>query len=118
MRADIAERWIAALESGNYAQGTGCLRTTGDSFCCLGVLTDLAIFDGVDLAWKTSEIVNLYEVGGKSRILPVQVMDWAGMRSVVGSYGNGESHALSVRNDEGATFNEIAAIIRANVDVL
>ena len=29
------KRWVAALRSGNYAQGRGCLRSADDEFCCL-----------------------------------------------------------------------------------
>lgn len=38
----IATRWIAALRSGSYPQGTGVLYNdrTG-AFCCIGVLCDL-----------------------------------------------------------------------------
>lgn len=38
---DICEKvWIPALESGEYAQGWGFLRTYKNTFCCLGVLCD------------------------------------------------------------------------------
>jgi hypothetical protein len=38
-------RWINALRSGDYNQCQNVLKD-GDSFCCLGVLTDLLIKDG------------------------------------------------------------------------
>lgn len=46
---DLAARWIDALESDNYHQTTGQLKSTTDygeptdvpSYCCLGVLCDL-----------------------------------------------------------------------------
>jgi hypothetical protein len=37
----IIEKWIAALRSGNYVQGTGALNCN-DNFCCLGVLCEVA----------------------------------------------------------------------------
>ena len=41
----LARRWVAALRSGKYRQGQGGLRT-GDRYCCLGVLCDLADPEG------------------------------------------------------------------------
>ena len=33
-------KWIAALKSGKYTQGQGCLRKNG-KYCCLGVAADV-----------------------------------------------------------------------------
>ena len=41
MNPEIKDRWVAALRSGEYKQGTGRLRRVNDTFCCLGVLCDL-----------------------------------------------------------------------------
>src|SRR5690242_19381506 len=39
MTPEIKQRWIAALRSGKYKQGTGTLRSEdGERYCCLGVL--------------------------------------------------------------------------------
>jgi hypothetical protein len=40
MDQDIKDRWVAALRSGEYAQGHTRLRTDDDipKYCCLGVL--------------------------------------------------------------------------------
>ena len=40
MRKDVADMWVSALRSGEYAQTTQFLRK-GGGFCCLGVLCDL-----------------------------------------------------------------------------
>lgn len=40
MSEDLKDRWVAALRSGKYEQGTGQLRL-GGTFCCLGVLCDV-----------------------------------------------------------------------------
>ncbi len=37
--------WLEALESGNYAQGQGLLRSSTDEYCCLGVLAELSSCD-------------------------------------------------------------------------
>lgn len=41
VNVDLANRWIEALESGEYLQATGALRV-GDSMCCLGVLCEIS----------------------------------------------------------------------------
>jgi len=46
MKQDIKDKWVAALRSGNYKQGTGELRKVKDDgctyHCCLGVLAEVA----------------------------------------------------------------------------
>lgn len=49
MKKEIADKWVAALRSGNYKQTTGMLNRNNESFCCLGVLCEIAIKDGVEL---------------------------------------------------------------------
>jgi hypothetical protein len=41
MKRELFNKWISALRSGNYEQGTGFL-CRNDKFCCLGVLLDVA----------------------------------------------------------------------------
>lgn len=36
---DIKAKWLEALRSGKYKQGTGRLFRPGDTYCCLGVLS-------------------------------------------------------------------------------
>jgi hypothetical protein len=38
--AELKEKWLKALRSGQYRQGTGRLRTADDCYCALGVLCD------------------------------------------------------------------------------
>lgn len=40
MNREWRDKWVAALRSGKYAQGTGYLRTVR-GYCCLGVLCDV-----------------------------------------------------------------------------
>lgn len=51
INTDLIIDWVAALRSGEYKQGSGRLRTP-EGWCCLGVLTDLAIKRGlIDAEW-------------------------------------------------------------------
>lgn len=42
MSPELKEKWVAALRSGKYKQGKKVLRTYENTFCCLGVLCDIA----------------------------------------------------------------------------
>lgn len=48
-------KWVAALRSGKYKQGAGCLRSYnyGYVYCCLGVLCDIIDPDGWNAEFGT-----------------------------------------------------------------
>lgn len=46
MKPEIRDRWVEALESGDYPQ-TASFLCNEDGYCCLGVLSELAAEDGV-----------------------------------------------------------------------
>jgi hypothetical protein len=62
MNAEIKQKWLAALRSGEYQQGKSALRRDEDGqrrYCCLGVLCDLIdpnewqpAKEGVPVAYK------------------------------------------------------------------
>ena len=131
MNGDIKDLWIDALLSGEYQQGTGQLHTQEtdgtDYFCCLGVLTDLAIKNGVPLEIEvqsadTGERRIAYN--GCYEYLPRAVAEWAGVPTQ-GSYkiarsgGNGVdlpalewTQSLAELNDQGFSFESIAEEIK------
>lgn len=46
MNKSLKKKWVKALRSGEYGQGSGLLHDKG-KFCCLGVLADvMGILDG------------------------------------------------------------------------
>lgn len=50
LKPEIKARWVAALRSGDYTQGQNVLRkqtTAGVQHCCLGVLMEIALEDGI-----------------------------------------------------------------------
>lgn len=47
MRQDIKERWVSALREPDREQGTGQLRDDKGRQCCLDVLCELAVTDGI-----------------------------------------------------------------------
>lgn len=119
MNKDIAEKLVTALRSGEYEQCQQALRNdTG--YCCLGVLTDIAVKEGVAEPWQKWNIGGRrqYTVDGINSVLPPEVRRWAGMKTNNGGYDhNGFEYnkALSADNDQGKSFSEIADIIEAHV---
>lgn len=125
MKKEVADKWVAALRSGEYAQTRELLRDR-QGFCCLGVLCDISgqgqwkQYEGED-----SDSVNVgaheYHVGEKAALglLGPEVIEWAGMMAgnVSGEYGS-DTTALSFKNDMGVTFDEIADIIEKHWESL
>lgn len=119
MRPEIAGLWIDALESGKYPQGRGALNTDG-KFCCLGVLSDLAADLGI-VTRSTREGSLRVQYDGISTVVPDRVMTWAGLKSEVGDYVDGDNFGNYLANDNDfreKSFAEIAKIISENVDRL
>ena len=113
MKKDIAEKWVKALRSGKYEQGIACLNRS-NKFCCLGVLCDLAVKEGVSI--KVTQRKKYMFYNGVKSVLPLMVQEWANMTSPQGVLFNGG--ALTAMNDKGATFEEIAKIIEKSWKIL
>lgn len=115
----IKERWITALRSGEYEQGKGYLRLTDgdkDRYCCLGVLSELAVQHGVIEAptWDTEYTeIALYGDDCDDVALPRPVVKWAGLEDPDPDFQDqdGDRRHLSFMNDNGRSFDEIADYI-------
>lgn len=100
MTPELKEKWAAALESGEYEQGRGKLRDNDDRMCCLGVLCHL-----VDQSkWERRNASTWEHLGEEG--LPLEDF----LCTIGLDYHAAES--LAEQNDAGATFREIAKIIR------
>lgn len=116
MNRDIAQKWLAALRSGKFKQGSMSL-VQGEkgqkSHCCLGVLCAIS-------PWKNTydrmdpEDTGTYEV---NCVLPKKVQEWAGLASAKGTVP-GHVRSLTMLNDDGTPFTEIADVIEQNLDKL
>jgi hypothetical protein len=62
---EFKAEWVAALRSGRYAQGQGCLRTVDNTFCCLGVACDL-----IDPGIWTKFSTDMYQHGQRAVYMP------------------------------------------------
>lgn len=109
---DNAKAWVAALRSGKYEQGRGYLKV-GNLFCCLGVACDIAVKNGVDI-----EVTDT-SYDGETKVMPEVVTAWLGLRNEEGYYETRNDYnllvgkRLTIDNDDGKTFEEIADIIES-----
>lgn len=95
------EVWAAALESGKYPQGKAYL-TTGNRYCCFGVLCQL--IDPTRTEWEpTNNMPDSY------MLFQVGYSVSNERDEFTTSYGAKE---LAAHNDTGSTFHEIAKMIR------
>jgi hypothetical protein len=109
MNPQIKQKWLSALRSGDYQQTQGHLHNEY-GFCCLGVLCDLYRKEN-QLEWEPStHYKNAYVFQDMVTVLPLSVMEWAGLEEV-NPYPNGGRFTLGELNDQGSTFNEIAYVI-------
>jgi hypothetical protein len=114
MNETVKKQWIKALTSGEYKQARESLHVKtldGDSYCCLGVLCELAIKAGVDIEVREISETKIY--GGYSGTIPNAVRDWADITPLgsliksVGEYTN----LASLNDNAGYNFNQIAQVI-------
>lgn len=121
MNPSIKKAWIEALLSGNYKQGRGHLHSIAGKehqFCCLGVLTHIAVNSGIDLEnqrW-TEDNETIVSYDGQDEFLPSDVMRWAGIRTDNGAFryedemGQVDTSLVEL-NDQGVSFVELAEYI-------
>ena len=110
MKKEIADKWATALRSGEYKQQTGALANADRTqHCCLGVLCELAIEDGVDLNARPGAY-GIAMFGGYPSVLPLVVREWSRVQTKNGILGTGRGSLMNL-NDDGKTFSEIADTI-------
>ena len=110
------KKWIAALRSGEYKQGKGCLENANGEFCCIGVLAKLAGVERVVSPGKTTAYQSIIydgQIGSASD----KVKEWVGLINEVAMFNDkGDYEDLARLNDNGYTFEDIAAIIESEPD--
>lgn len=123
MKKEWADKWVAALRSGQYKQGKHKLlsltREDGEavpSFCCLGVLCDLVKDEPeIKASWGSDAFI----INNRREFLslPFAVERHTGMNSDLGLID--EDTTLAILNDkEGKTFTELADIIEGHWETL
>lgn len=136
MNEIVKQKWVAALRSGEFQQCRGTLRK-GDSYCCLGVLSELAVRDGVispaaalpETDWRANrgEGETVFAYDNEAGHLPAVVAEWAGLTYDYEDWMTDEvvtepdvdpsvnGKELSGMNDYGSTFTEIADLIEEHL---
>lgn len=108
MLNEVAKKWVAALRSGKYKQGREFLRDRDDRYCCLGVLCEIAVSDGViSPAGLDGEC---YSYAAFESFLPIKVSEWAGV--------NNASMCVLWNDKHNKTFAEIADLIESEPEGL
>lgn len=106
MNKQLRDAWVAALRSGQYKQGVGTLRK-GDTYCCLGVLCEVAKIpyrlSDTDLSC-TNKLRSFGEDAG--------LFDRPNQRTQ-----SAQARLMEMNDNEGTSFPEIADWIEANVPV-
>lgn len=119
MNRVVKKKWVEALRSGKFEQGQGALCKNG-KYCCLGVLSELALREGKTDKWVGEHGTIFY---GKRRgswssgFTPATVTRWAGLPDddpLVYLDKDGRVD-LAALNDGGHTFAEIADLIDAQL---
>jgi hypothetical protein len=81
---EVKAAWLQALRSGEYEQGTETLRTYEDTYCCLGVLCELAVQANVIQCRRRPHMTGEWEYGSDedgdwmAGFPPMKVRRWAG----------------------------------------
>jgi hypothetical protein len=122
MNQEVKARWVAALRSGEYKQTKEYLQSE-DGFCCLGVLCEIAVQDGVvsavdDTTPAVGGYKNVKRYGPEISFLPMAVQQWAelGSHAPRVNIRPGYNHSLVDLNDDlGWDFQQIANIIEEQV---
>ena len=126
MNPEVKQKWIGALRSGKYEQGSEKLRSVS-GYCCLGVLCDLyAQEHNTEWEFRGNEETNLqpqdyWYFDKESEFLPESVMNWAKLfrNPMLRVEDNDEmfevNEEVSTLNDEGYSFSTIADLIEAQL---
>ncbi|CAB4140973.1 hypothetical protein UFOVP401_47 [uncultured Caudovirales phage] len=127
MNREIKKRWVAALRSGKYRQGSGHLRKDG-CYCALGVLCDLFVQDREHegVSWDTTFDEYYFVRYEKDQatyyyeFLNPAVMKWAGVRHENPAFWMESAEEYftvsDLNDDQTLSFEEIATIIEESPD--
>ena len=108
MKESVAKKWVAALRSGKYEQTRGALKDS-NGHCCLGVLCSISPWKNTYTRMRDGENLT-------NRVLPAKIQAWAGISNPNGRYDGFES--LASKNDDGASFEDIALLIDKHIKEL
>ncbi len=117
------QKLVDALRSDDYRKGSGRLRGNDDSYCCLGVATELSRLETGIGQWivPPNTINNCYagytfqtpDGRETSSYLALSVQEWLGVNKADIEWGvpnpNLDAYSLSILNDRTDSFEPIIA---------
>lgn len=104
MNPELKARWVEALRSGEYEQGYAKLRSTDDTYCCLGVLYDIDVGDWVRTKSEGYLVGDRYANNHVSQYLQSVDVNWQASNKLV-----------DMNDFERKTFAQIADWIEQNL---
>ncbi len=131
MNPEVKKKWIDALRSGWYDQGSEKLRSV-TGYCCLGVLCDLYTQETKLVGWEfrgafkeeNTQPTDYWYFDGEGEFLPESVKEWAGLPvgnpSVRVDVTDNDDEddwfytdEIANLNDSGYTFDELSNLIES-----
>lgn len=116
------EKWLEALRSGKFRQGTRMLRSReADEYCCLGVACEIS---GLGKWENYHNLADTYVVSANDSatgVLPDAVRRWLGLKAEDGRFTDSETgypRWLVSLNDSGVPFSDIADLIESEPEGL
>lgn len=118
MDQGVKAKWVKALRSRKYKQGQSFLAQEyrGKVYhCCLGVLCDIAVREGVIPSASRIEGNEPLYFGNEMKFPPSEVLEWAGLPRKELSTGNPLLILAGMNDDGNKSFGYIAAYIDTNL---
>lgn len=101
------KKWVEALRSGKYKQGTSRLSRDG-YYCCLGVACEIfAKALGLKISLKDGR--KIYD--RSDTLAPIKIVKLLKLRSNAGKGKDFRTQTLTYLNDNGVSFNQIADLL-------
>ena len=125
MNKDVKKKWVDALRSGRFKQGRSRLNYANESYCCLGVLCEIAVSEGAtDPARLKDGVGRSMTYGWSSTVPPDDVLEWAGIDDEpvfparddsMHNTWSAANKLIDLNDDQRAPFEVIADWIEANL---
>lgn len=121
---DHLRELVAALRSGKYVQGRGCLRNNDNQFCCLGVACDVSgqgkwVFAGEEWNYVTHDRDTGKDIYDPA-VLPQPLAEYYGMPRggfTVVDKDEATQHLTNLNDHALLTFSQIADLIEWEYDL-
>lgn len=121
MDPDLKRRWVEALRSGEYEQTTAALvrlplegansHPEKDSFCCLGVLCEVAGLERSD-SGRSFRLPEEARMGGMSELIDSTLGAW---RQIVGIDETHQNDLMELNDVGRRSFAQIADYVERNL---